>query len=234
MGWYDASGCQSIFAHQGAHGHAGAASDDAVRRRDGVLRAGANGAGGQEFRAKPRPDFPHAEDPVGAVVFAETRCGAGFVRQIGGALQLCLSKTDRSQCSPRSLVARSGDQHFEVSARDLGHAAGSTRQAKSGGGGQGAGCPGAQRKNGSEHLASGVDQAHPKWRETFSLVIRSNSSIEIPRNSATTRAVCITSAGSFTFCLRTGSGERYGESVSTRIRSLGANFTTSRSASVFL
>src|SRR2546430_3653995 len=206
----DASGRQSVSAHQGAYGHAGAASDDAVRRRAGVLRAGATCADGEKLRAKPRPDFARAEDTVGAVLLAETRCAAGFVREVGGALQLCLSKTDRGQCSPRSVVARSGDQHIEVSTRDLGDAARSTGQAKSGGGGQRAGCPRAQRKNGSEYLASGVDQAHPKWREKVLLMIRANSSMEKPRRSAATPAGGMNQYGPVYFLFRVRSRARAG------------------------
>ena len=71
-------------------------------------------------------------------------------------------------------------------------------------------------------------------RVVSSRKVAAASGMVMPRSSATTRAVCMTNDGSFTFCLRTGSGERYGASVSTRIRSLGVNFTTSRSSSVFL
>ena len=46
--------------------------------------------------------------------------------------------------------------------------------------------------------------------------------------------MCTTSAGSLTFCFRTGSGDRYGASVSTTIRSAASSRAASRSPVAFL
>src|SRR5438876_851411 len=96
--WYDRTGRQSVSAHQGPHGHARAASNDVARWGTAFLRAGKTGIGEEGFRGELQPDLARAADFAGAELLAQARCAAGFVREIGGALQLRLSQTDRGEC----------------------------------------------------------------------------------------------------------------------------------------
>src|SRR6185369_6743510 len=73
----------------------------------------------------------------------------------------------------------------------------------------------------------------PNNRQAFSVVCLAKSSAETPRSSARLFAVARTHAGSLRFP-RKGCGARYGESVSTRIRSAGICAATSRKSCDFL
>src|SRR5688572_8854613 len=75
--------------------------------------------------------------------------------------------------------------------------------------------------------------ALPKSRKKFSLVILASCSAGISLISASLLSVCRTNAGSLTFP-RCGTGARYGASVSTRMRSSGADLATARISSAFL
>src|SRR5687767_10196801 len=86
------AGRESVPEDEGAHGHAGAASDDAVRWGAGVLPAGALGARREEFRAELHADLEGAEDRGGAELLAEARGGAGAVPEAVGAVRVCVQE----------------------------------------------------------------------------------------------------------------------------------------------
>src|SRR5688572_4315458 len=71
-------------------------------------------------------------------------------------------------------------------------------------------------------------------RLAFAVVAAANASSVVPRTSARQAAVCCTCAGSLRLILRTGSGDKYGLSVSTRIRSSGIEAATARRSADFL
>src|SRR3954452_5576217 len=78
----------------------------------------------------------------------------------------------------------------------------------------------------------GVVHAYQNSRSKFAVVISAIRSGVIPRTSARRRTVSTTNAGSFRFP-RCGTGARYGQSVSTRIRSSGGTSAAARSVSAF-
>ena len=68
----------------------------------------------------------------------------------------------------------------------------------------------------------------------LAVVISAKASGGVLRSSARHAATCATLAGSLVFILRTGSGERYGASVSIRMRSSGTSMAARRRSSEFL